>query len=90
MCKIQECSPGEKLMAFLLFVTKIGKAEIRQWNDTKLYNVKYTNTEGKIIDMGDFKTLIEARKTAYRYMTGTDSGNVNGMRGRPEEGHPLI
>jgi hypothetical protein len=61
-------------MAFLLFITKIGKAEIRQWSDTKLYNVKYTNAEGKTFEVGDFKDLNQARDTARRYMTGKDTG----------------
>ena len=50
-----------------------GEADIGQWSDTKLYNVKYTNLEGKLIDLGDFKTLNMAQKVAYRYRTGEDS-----------------
>ncbi len=61
-------------MALLLFIKKIGKAEIRQWSDTKLYNVKYTNAEGNTIDAGDFKDLNQAKDTARRYMTGKDKG----------------
>lgn len=61
-------------MAFLLFITKIGKSEIRQWTATRLYNVKYTNAGGKTIDVGDFKDLNQARETARRYVTGKDTG----------------
>jgi len=62
-------------MAVLLFVTKIGKAEIRQWHDSKLYHVEYTNTEGRTVNLGDFNSLIQARNAAYRFRTGMDTQN---------------
>ena len=59
-------------MRTLKAIEEIGEADIGQWSDTKLYNVKYTNLEGKLIDLGDFKTLNNAQKVAYRYRTGKD------------------
>jgi hypothetical protein len=61
-------------MTLLLFITKIGKAEIRQYHDSKLYNVKYTDHMGNIHDLGDFSGLDQARIIANRYSTGADSG----------------
>ena len=60
-------------MRTLKAIEEIGEADIGQWSDTKLYNVKYTNLEGKLIDLGDFKTLNQAQKVANRYQTGEDS-----------------
>ena len=60
-------------MRTLKAIEEIGDADIGQWPDTKLYNVKYTDLEGKLIDLGDFKTLNKAQKVAYRYRTGEDS-----------------
>ena len=60
-------------MALLLFIAKIGKAEIRQYHDSKLYNVKCTDTMGNTSDVGDFKSLDQARNIAYRFRTGADS-----------------
>ena len=59
-------------MRTLKAIEKTGEADIGQWSDTKLYNVKYTNLEGKLIDLGDFETLKKAQKVAYRYRTGED------------------
>ena len=59
-------------MRTLKAIEEIGEADIGQWSDTKLYNVKYTNLEGKLIDLGDFETLNKAQKVAYRYRTGKD------------------
>ena len=60
-------------MRTLKAIEEIGDADIGQWSDTKLYNVKYINLEGKLIDLGDFKTLNQAQKVAHRYRTGEDS-----------------
>jgi hypothetical protein len=60
-------------MQTLKAIEERGEADIGQWSDTKLYNVKYTNLEGKLIDLGDFKTLNQAQKVANRYRTGEDS-----------------
>ena len=65
-------------MRNLKAIEEVGEADIGQWSDTKLYNVKYTNLEGKLIDLGDFNTLNKAQKVAYRYRTGEDSA-------KPEE-----
>ena len=59
-------------MRTLKAIEEVGEADIGQWSDTKLYNVKYTNLEGKLIDLGDFNTLNKAQKVAYRYRTGED------------------
>jgi len=63
-------------MRTLKAIEEVGEADIGQWSDTKLYNVKYTNLEGKLIDLGDFKTLNNAQKVAYRYRTGEDSAKT--------------
>ncbi len=60
-------------MQTLKAIEEIGEADIGLWSDTKLYNVKYTSLEGKLIDLGDFETLKKAQKVAYRYRTGEDS-----------------
>ena len=60
-------------MQTLKAIEERGEADIGQWSDTKLYNVKYTNLEGKLIDLGDFKKLSQAQKVANRYQTGEDS-----------------
>ena len=60
-------------MQALKAIEERGEADVGQWSDTKLYNVKYTNLEGKLIDLGDFNTLNKAQKVAYRYRTGEDS-----------------
>ncbi|MHC5076686.1 MAG: hypothetical protein ACYTFM_09690 [Planctomycetota bacterium] len=60
-------------MRTLKAIEERGEADVGQWSDTKLYNVKYTNPEGKLIDLGDFKTLNQAQKVANRYQTGEDS-----------------
>ena len=57
-------------MALLLFIAKIGKAEIRQYHDSKQYNVKYIDAMGNTLDVGDFASLDQARNMAYRYRTG--------------------
>ena len=57
-------------MRTLKAIEEIGDADIGQWSDTKLYNVKYTNVEGKLIDLGDFKTLNSYRVfSPYIYVT---------------------
>jgi hypothetical protein len=63
-------------MTLLLFIAKIGKAEIRQDHDSKLYNVKYTDDMGNIHDLGNFSGLDQARIIANRYSTGPDSGHL--------------
>ena len=60
-------------MRTLKAIEEVGEADIGQWSDTKLYNVKYTNLEDELIDLGDFKTLNNAQKVAYRYRTGERS-----------------
>ncbi len=71
-------------MDFLRSIEGIGAADIFQWAESTLYNVKYTNLEGELIDLGDFKTLNQARNAAYRYQTGEDSAIVKEQPRIPE------
>ncbi|SPD73078.1 hypothetical protein PITCH_A1670021 [uncultured Desulfobacterium sp.] len=63
-------------MTLLLFITKIGRAEIRQDHNSKLYNVKYTDNMGNIRDVGNFSGLDQARLIANKYRTGAYSRHL--------------